>query len=67
MKTLRVPESPKAPVAIPSPGIVSAGSATPRCFKSSDLFGATREIIIEHDSGYYRLRLTQANKLILTK
>ena len=34
---------------------------------SRDLFIGTREIIIEHGGELYRLRLTQQNKLILTK
>jgi hemin uptake protein HemP len=35
--------------------------------RSGDLFGKGREIFIEHDGSYYRLRLTHSNKLILTK
>jgi len=31
------------------------------------LFGKAREILIEHSGGYYRLRVTHSNKLILTK
>jgi hemin uptake protein HemP len=34
---------------------------------SRDLFITTREIIINHGSEAYRLRLTAQNKLILTK
>lgn len=34
---------------------------------SRDLFVASREIIIEHASDEYRLRLTSQGKLILTK
>jgi hemin uptake protein HemP len=37
------------------------------CLRSEDLFGKDREIIIEHAGMHYRLRLTRANKLILTK
>jgi hemin uptake protein HemP len=37
------------------------------CLRSEDLFGQSREIMIEHGGGYYRLRLTYSNKLILTK
>lgn len=37
------------------------------CVKSQELFGRTREILIEHAGAYYRLRLTHSNKLILTK
>jgi hemin uptake protein HemP len=35
--------------------------------ESSDLFVATREILIRHGDDTYRLRLTAQNKLILTK
>lgn len=34
---------------------------------SENLFAETKEIIIEHETGEYRLRLTSNNKLILTK
>jgi hemin uptake protein HemP len=37
------------------------------CVSSSDLIGEDREIMIEHSGVYYRLRVTRANKLILTK
>jgi hemin uptake protein HemP len=35
--------------------------------RSEELFGKAREILIEHSGGYYRLRVTHSNKLILTK
>jgi hemin uptake protein HemP len=35
--------------------------------RSEELFGQSREILIEHSGCYYRLRLTHSNKLILTK
>ncbi|MGE0114021.1 MAG: hemin uptake protein HemP [Steroidobacteraceae bacterium] len=38
-----------------------------RCFHSEALFGKEREVQIEHAGFTYRLRITQANKLILTK
>ncbi|MGH8175214.1 MAG: hemin uptake protein HemP [Steroidobacter sp.] len=38
-----------------------------RLLRSGDLFARSREILIEHSGAYYRLRLTQSNKLILTK
>lgn len=44
----------------------SSGPDLP-CVRSDDLFGKDREIKIEHSGAYYRLRLTRANKLILTK
>lgn len=35
--------------------------------RTEDLFGARREIIIKHGDEEYRLRITKADKLILTK
>ena len=40
---------------------------TPRVLTSSDLFAGEREIVIEHEAEYYRLRWTSKGKLILTK
>jgi hemin uptake protein HemP len=37
------------------------------CIDSRDLFIATRDVVILHNSGAYHLRLTAQNKLILTK
>ncbi|QFY44240.1 hemin uptake protein HemP [Candidatus Methylospira mobilis] len=42
-------------------------SVLPRRLKSSELFGAAHEIIIEHHGKEYRLRVTSNDKLILTK
>jgi hemin uptake protein HemP len=42
------------------------GPAIP-LLRSEELFGKAREILIEHSGGYYRLRVTHSNKLILTK
>ena len=39
----------------------------PGRFVAADLFGAGNEIIIEHNSEEYRLRITSNGKLILTK
>jgi hemin uptake protein HemP len=44
----------------------SHGPAIP-LFRSQDLFGRGREILIEHGGHFYRLRVTHSNKLILTK
>lgn len=38
-----------------------------RTITSAELFGDQQEIIIQHDSEEYRLRITSNNKLILTK
>lgn len=56
-----------AAAAATTPGTKPDLPGTAKCFRSADLFGQAREVLIEHDSGYYRLRLTQGNKLILTK
>jgi hemin uptake protein HemP len=52
-----------------APNIAAATSYAPQlpCVRSEDLFGKVREIVIEHCGAYYHLRLTKANKLILTK
>ncbi|MGA0598847.1 hemin uptake protein HemP [Enterovirga sp. CN4-39] len=39
----------------------------PRAVQASQLLGGAREIIILHRGERYRLRLTQHDKLILTK
>jgi hemin uptake protein HemP len=46
-----------APSNQPTLPVVSTGS----------LFGNRRELLIEHGGAQYRLRITQNNKLILTK
>lgn len=49
---------------------VQAASGSPsrqRVLHSQQLFGAANEVLIEHAGFTYRLRITQANKLILTK
>ena len=38
-----------------------------RAVPSASLFGARRELLIEHAGSLYHLRITQNNKLILTK
>jgi hemin uptake protein HemP len=38
-----------------------------RAVPSTSLFGARRELLIEHAGSLYHLRITQNNKLILTK
>ena len=43
-----------------------AGQAIP-IVDSATLMGGRRELIIQHGTGSYRLRVTASNKLILTK
>lgn len=50
----------------PAPEAAPRGPAIP-LVRSDALFGKSREILIEHCGGYYRLRVTHSNKLILTK
>jgi hemin uptake protein HemP len=50
-----------APVGTSNPGFAG------RTLKSTDLFGDSRELYIDHAGACYRLRVTQNNKLILTK
>lgn len=38
-----------------------------RIWKSEELFGEDREILIQHRQDYYRLRMTQSGKLVLNK
>ncbi len=44
-----------------------AAPATPRAVESATLFAGRREIVIRHGDSEYRLRITRADKLILTK
>jgi hemin uptake protein HemP len=39
----------------------------PRTLTTAELFAGRREIVIVHGDAEYRLRVTRANKLILTK
>lgn len=51
---------PPPPAPVPPPGDA-------RIVNSEDLFGPDHELIIRHDNMNYRLRITRAGKLILTK
>lgn len=43
------------------------GLSRKRSFRSEDLFGTDREIVIVHGASEYRLQITKAGKLILNK
>ena len=45
----------------------SPGGTRLKRIKVSELLGGAREVILEHDSQDYRLRITANGKLILTK
>jgi hemin uptake protein HemP len=52
----------------PQPTVTPAPLFTPlRRIAVSDLMAGAKVVILMHDAQEYRLRLTQANKLILTK
>jgi len=58
--------------AVPTHGAGAAAAprspdVSPALLRSVDLFGAAREVLIEHHSQLYRLRHTAQGKLILTK
>jgi hemin uptake protein HemP len=58
-------EKPERPMEVRTP---QKGSQGPLCrWSVKDLMGSEREAIIEHSGQEYRLRLTAAGKLILTK
>ena len=46
--------------------VAAARSGQPPHIHSRDLFGAGRELVIEHNDREYRLRVTAQGKLILT-
>lgn len=46
--------------------VKEAGMGMP-VFASSALFKGAREIVIEHNGDFYRLRITRQGKLILNK
>jgi hemin uptake protein HemP len=49
------------------PAVVQLTSKLPRTVSSRDLFGGQKLVIIRHGQEDYRLRVTAAGKLILTK
>jgi hemin uptake protein HemP len=56
----------------PQAAVLSPAAAAPRsgdalALDSQQLFRHTREVLIQHNGAVYRLRLTRAGKLILTK
>jgi hemin uptake protein HemP len=50
-----------------SPPAAAPAASGGLAFSSRDLFRARREILIVHGHEVYRLRITRADKLILTK
>ena len=61
MHTSRPPPCPERPTRPPR------ALAPKRRVRAEALFAGAREVIIEHGGIEYRLRLTRADKLILTK
>lgn len=62
--TIDSPALPPTPPA--APAVAAAVPALPR-WSSTVLLGQRREALIDHRGEQYRLRLTAAGKLILTK
>lgn len=59
------PVPPLPPLAAAAPAVATA--SVPQRWSSSELLGQRREALIDHRGEQYRLRLTAAGKLILTK
>lgn len=51
---------------LPPPPDVAQAAATPARIASETLLGEARQVVILHNGREYRLRQTQAGKLILT-
>lgn len=49
------------------PGAASPYSDAVRHVRSSELFGTSREVVIQHEQHVYRLKQTSRGGLILTK
>ena len=49
------------------PAAAQPAAKVPRTISSRDLMGGARLVIIRHEQEDYRLRVTAAGKLILTK
>lgn len=62
MRASRPPPSPERPIRPPQRALPPK-----RRVSAEALFAGAREVIIEHGGIEYRLRLTRADKLILTK
>jgi hemin uptake protein HemP len=51
----------------PPPAAATPDTAAPRIVTSEDLLAGKRELLIQHGTEQYRLRLTANNRLILVK
>jgi hemin uptake protein HemP len=51
----------------PPPAAPTPDTAVPRIVTSEDLLAGKRELLIQHGTEQYRLRLTANNRLILVK
>ena len=58
---------PSTPQSATKPSTPQSATKMLRTISSSDLMGGDKVIIIRHEQEDYRLRITAANKLILTK
>ncbi|AWK85392.1 hemin uptake protein HemP [Azospirillum thermophilum] len=60
-----MPETIAAPPPAPTP--LPPSAAAPAIVDAAQLLSGAGEILIRHAGQHYRLRVTRANKLILTK
>jgi hemin uptake protein HemP len=67
MKTTSHPRTVQATAPTGNDAPQSALTSTTGTIATIELLGSRRELIIEHAGFLYRLRITQNNKLILTK
>lgn len=51
----------------PSDSLSRLNEALPQVYLAEELFQGDREIIIAHEGAMYRLKITKAGRLILTK
>ena len=62
---MRYPDNDSAHAA--SADAVTGGTGLARRVDSTAIFGGDREVVITHRGQEYRLRITRADKLLLTK
>ncbi len=60
-------EPTEPPAKEPNSDSANETNQTTKVLSAIDLFGGAREIVIDHDGEFYRLRITRRGKLILQK
>lgn len=67
MPPMSNPDGPATAKQVDRPGNPTAAVAAPVILDSAALFGRGNEVRVRHNGQEYRLRITKAGKLILTK